>query len=90
MAYEMAAATVEYEIVPWLSDAKAELRVQLAAKTEAFTFDNQKPGDHGRLATYPTTLVIVYLLAFNKFVNATEDDPEAPAKAPSSAFSSIC
>jgi hypothetical protein len=27
MAYEMAAATVEYEIVPWLSDAKAELRV---------------------------------------------------------------
>jgi len=27
MAYEIAAATVEYEIVPWLSDAKAELRV---------------------------------------------------------------
>ncbi len=40
MAYEMAAATVEYEIVPWLSDAKAELRVLLAAKIEEFTFDN--------------------------------------------------
>ena len=59
MAYEIAAATAGSELLPSLSDAKAELRVQFTAKAEAAAFDNQKPGDHGILATYPTTLVIV-------------------------------